>query len=335
GSPGGPSETVIAAGQRGVWRSTDGGDWAPSSRGITERNVGSLVVIGNPQGTVLASFDDGLMRIDRAGDTWRRLPRQAGFEAPVLAADPHHPGRVYALGDDFGVSEDQGKTWTTLSHLPNRGVDLLKVDPVHPGVLYASVQIEIVSQDYSFTFRSVDGGVHWREILSDETLIDVVFDPAHPNVSFRLRYGSLDRSDDGGATWTPLPDFGGQFLGANPTSLLFEPRSRALYLGTDQRGVFRSTDSGLTFRRVAAGLPRLPGGLNPPVASLVLDAGGDLYTALWYAGVYQLRPGLGWTGVNNGLSLASSPAALIADPEQPGLLYAPTYGASVLRLEDR
>ncbi|HEV7672664.1 MAG TPA: hypothetical protein VGS22_29440 [Thermoanaerobaculia bacterium] len=337
GDSGAGSETVIAAGRRGIWRSPDGGDtWRAASRGIGARIVGNLTVIPNPKGTVLATFEDGLFRIDRDGRSWRRLPRQTGFENhPHFAPDPHHPGRVYALGQGVGVSEDQGKTWATVGTFPYSTVQVFKVDPVHPGVLYAGVELGGGSSANGFAFKSVDGGVHWAEILSFEYLYGIEFDPAHPNVAFRLTSVGLDKSTDGGGTWTPLPDLRSQILGAEPTSLLFDPRSRALYLGTDQRGIFRSTDSGRTFRRIAGGLPRETGGLNPYVSTLVLDAAGDVYAAHWFAGVFRLRPGHGWTAVNTDFPLGTFVSALVADPVRPGLLYVGTFGSGVLRLEGR
>ncbi len=335
-APGRSLETVVASGRRGIWRSTDGGArWAPSSRGISERIVGDLVVLPDSRGTVLATFEDGLFRIDRAGDTWRRLPSQPGFEAPVMAADPHHPGRVYAFGGDFGVSDDRGNSWTTLSRLPHSGITVFKVDPGQPDVIWAGITLGSGSSENGFAFRSVDGGRTWIEFQSFEYLNDLTFDPAHPKVVFRLRYDAIDRSTDGGETWTLRSDPHDQISGAEPTALLFDPRSRSLWLGTDRSGVYRSGDAGRTFHRVSAGLPLLAGGTNPAISNLVLDAKGDLYISLWYAGVYRLRPGHGWTAVNVGLPLDRSFGPLVADPARPGLIYDPTYGAGVFRLQDR
>jgi hypothetical protein len=115
---------------------------------------------------------------------------------------------------------------------------------------------------------------------------------------------------------------------------LYEPKTRALYLGTSERGVFRSTDDGRNFHRLVGGLPRLPGGRNPPVGSLILDAGGTLYVGLRQAGVFRLVPGQGWTAVNAGLPLPTFNGTLVSDPARAGLLYTGTLGSSVLRLEN-
>lgn len=337
--PGGPlggSETVIAGGSHGLWRSTDrGATWKGASRGIAVHDVYSLIVMPNPQGTVLATLDGRVFRIDRDGKSWQILPDHPGLEFPLLAADPHHPGRIYGLGGsgDFGVSEDRGNSWRTLSHLSNSFAFLLKVDPVHPDVIYAGITTGGGSSSETFGYRSVDGGAHWQEIVYD-ALYDVAFDPARPNVGYRLTSAGVDRTADGGKSWSRLPDLPAQLLGSSATSLLFETRSRTLYVGTEDRGVFRSTDAGRTFRRINSGLPRLARGLNPTVGSLVEDAGGDIYAALPYVGVFRLNPGEGWKPINTGLPLETFVDTLVADPDVPGLLYSGSIGSSVHRLEN-
>ncbi|MEP7011305.1 MAG: hypothetical protein ABJC13_13365 [Acidobacteriota bacterium] len=331
----GAGETVIATGRRGVWRSTDrGGRWNPSSRGMAAHDAYRLTVIPNPQGTVIGSFEDDLYRIDRAGDKWQRLPRHAGFESfPFVAADPHHPGRIYALGESsVDLSEDRGNSWRQAGELGHNNITMFKVDPVHPDVLYAGVTHGQASSENPFGYRSVDGGATWTEFLSFEELLDVVFDSADPNLGFLMTQGNVYKTSDGGATWAQLPNLRDQLLGSFPSSILIDSRSRALYVGTEERGIFRSTDSGRTFRRVVAGLPRAPA--NPSVSSLVQDAAGDVYAGLFYAGVFRLEPGQGWTAVNLDLPVETFAGTLVADPEIPGRLYTGTLGASVWRLEN-
>ena len=329
--------TVVAAGRRGAWRSTDrGAIWRAASRGLAARIVGSFAVLPNPQGTVIGSFEDGLFRTERGESAWRRLPRQAGFLAPVLAADPHRPGRTYALGDtDLGVSDDLGSTWRKVGALRHDFAHFLRVDPGRPNVLYAGVEIGFGSSANGFAYRSSDGGATWTEILAFDYLLDMTFDPAHPNVAWRATFSGIDKTTDGGVTWTPLPNVRSQILFASPSSLLYEPVTRTLYLGTDQRGVFRSTDGGRTFRRLVGGLPRRPGGMNPYVATLLLDPAGTIYAGLDQAGVFMLAEGRRWTGINAGLPLPTFHGRLAADPARAGLLYAGSIGSSVHRLENR
>lgn len=333
-----PGGEVIAAGHRGIWRSTDAGDtWQTANRGLGARTVRSLVALSNPRGSVIAGFDEGIFRTDRTSGGWLRLPTQNGFELPALAADPHHPGRVYALGEGgaVGVSENLGTRWRRLGEVHIDSVGLFRVDPVRDGILYASGASN-GSSGSEFTFQSLDGGATWTEIL-DVEMLDLDFDRAHPKVGFRiLSNGHLDKTTNGGAGWATLPGLSGQLLGARPRSLLFDPRSRALYVGTDRRGVFRSTDGGRTFSRLAAGLPagEAPG-RNALVARLILDAGGtSIYAAMAERGVYRLDAGRRWAAVNLGLPAGEFFGNLVADPGRAGRLYAGTGASGVWRLDN-
>ncbi|HXU32482.1 MAG TPA: hypothetical protein VN851_18090, partial [Thermoanaerobaculia bacterium] len=238
-----PGDGLVATGRRGIWRSTDGGaSWRAASRGIAARTVSSLIVVPNPQGTVLGTFEEGLYRTERGKTTWQHLPPHVGFEAPALAPDPHRPGRVYALGEasenNVGVSDDLGKTWRPVGDLVVTDAQFLRVDPFHPNVLFAGIELGGGSQANGFAYRSADGGATWTEILRFEYLLDLAFDPAHREVVYRATYSGIDKSTDNGRTWAPLPNVSSQLLGAYATSLVVDPRSRALYVGTDQRGIF-------------------------------------------------------------------------------------------------
>lgn len=329
-------QEVVAAGRRGAWRSTDrGAVWRAASRGLAVRTVGSFTVLPNPQGSVIGAFEDGLFRTDRGETAWRRLPRRAGFVSPLLAADPHRPGRIYALGDThLGVSDDLGSTWRKAGELMHDFAHFLRADPGRPNVLYAGVEIGFGSSAKGFAYRSADGGATWTEILAFDYLLDMTFDPVRPNNAWRATFSGIDKTTDGGLTWTPLPNVRSQILFSNPSSLLYEPTTRALYLGTFDRGIFRSTDGGRTFRRLVDGLPRRPEGKNPNVATLLLDAEGAIYAGLDQAGVFKITQGRRWTGVNAGLPLATFHGRLVADPTRAGLLYAGSVGSSVLRLEN-
>ncbi|MEP7011306.1 MAG: hypothetical protein ABJC13_13370 [Acidobacteriota bacterium] len=110
GGPRPGSEVVIAGGRRGFWRSADrGATWRPASRGIAVHDVLDLTVLPDSQGTVLGSFDEGLFRIDREGDSWRRHLERAfrrrlpgGFHLRSGASPGGVPGDVLRSRQDDG-----------------------------------------------------------------------------------------------------------------------------------------------------------------------------------------------------------------------------------------
>ncbi len=71
----------------------------------------------------LAAIDDGLLRSDDRGLTWRRLATPAATPgATRIALDPRVPGRLaIATANGVALSRDQGETWTVLDpRLPER-----------------------------------------------------------------------------------------------------------------------------------------------------------------------------------------------------------------------
>ena len=147
------TDTVFALGTTGVFRSRNAGlRWIRLS-GVPSGCVGPAAVIGgalvvdpfrvrtlylthcDPSNPVLKSTDGGV--------SWRptslRMASAVTF-VWTLVADPHHPGTLYAGGDEgVFVSDDRGTTWQPLSDglPPDRRVYTLTVDPHVPDRIYA------------------------------------------------------------------------------------------------------------------------------------------------------------------------------------------------------
>jgi len=137
-----------------------------------------------------------------------------------LAIDPQHPLTVYASAESQGgvfKSVDGGQTWANASSgLPAGGfIDTVMIDPFHTNVLFAWAGYQAsVSNDGATTWvplalpwppgASVSGGVHFT------------FDPVTPGIiygpSLSLSQLGVQKSTDGGATWTQLNT---PFIGSN------------------------------------------------------------------------------------------------------------------------
>src|SRR5262249_10279829 len=263
-----------------------------------------------------------------------------GFYAGVLtlAIDPRNPATLFA-GTQRGLfkSLDGGASWSAansgLPTLPgatmNLAVSRIAINPEDRNTVYAvsqntfSLNGRLVCCSAEI-FKSVDAGASWSQLNAPPDLaggsfpppiVDLTIDPKTPNTLYATRSCTCPpvESDDGGATWRILN-------GTLPSSirkLALDSKTRTLYAGTVTSGLFKRTDDGARWVPV----PDLPsGGIGP----FEIDPGnsGIYYVEIVGRGLFETSDGgEHWTNVSAGLS-TSYIAALAADPENPGTIYA-------------
>jgi photosystem II stability/assembly factor-like uncharacterized protein len=232
----------------GVWKTDDGGlNWrnvsdgyfqtgsvgavavAPSDPNVVYVGMGEACIRGN------ASHGDGVYKTTDAGESWTRVGLEETRHIARVVVHPTDPDTVYvaALGDAWGPS-------------PHRGV-----------------------------FLSKDGGRSWSKVLfrsEDAGAIDLVMDPGNPKVLYasllelrRFPWGfrsagpgtGLFKTTDGGESWTEISNNTGLPSGLKGRiGLALSPaRPERIWAIIDaeigKKGVFRTDDSGATWRRVS------------------------------------------------------------------------------------
>jgi len=161
----------------------------------------------------------------------------------------------------------------------------------------------------------------------------------HPNLYY---FGSVDggvfRSDDGGVTWTPLFQHGP--VGSIGAIAVAPSNPRVLYIGTgeaDMRsdvslggGVFRSSNGGRTWRYIGLRKTRQISAIfvSPRNPNHVLVAAlGHAFGPNPQRGIYMtLDGGRRWFHVLR-LGDRTGVADLVADPDNPRVLYATSWSA--------
>lgn len=319
--------TVWAATRGGVYKSPDGGFtwqrvWFEAERPDDTHTPWTVSIAVDPTdpGVAWAGTARGwVLKTTDGGASWETVLQDL-FAHPVkLLLDPTDPDTVYAFGR-LGLykTTDGGATWTRLRE---EQVEALALDPSDPRVLYSSGNLYGV-------WKSTDGGATWAP-LSDlgESFADgLLVDPFDPSVVLAETAGWLWRSGDAGATWQRvqgLPVVHVLALEADPV------QPGRIWLGVNARGVFRSLDSGRTWRVTRLGL----------AASHLFAAAFDpLRPRTFYAvaegtGVHRTtNGGRTWIQVNAGLP--SSPGYGVAantvavHPARPGTLFAGTGGGT-------
>lgn len=173
----------------------------------------------------------GLIESIDAGRTWTPLGLQGKADFHALHA-AH--GRVYgydSTSEMFMLSVDR-KQWEARSRLPMAD---FAVSPSSADTLLAATPRGLV--------RSVDGGRNWRPVAGAPALAVLAWQQEQSLYGVSAA-GTVQRSADGGASWTVQGRVGGE-----PEALAVDVRNgmQTLYVAVAGRGILASTDGGKSF----------------------------------------------------------------------------------------
>ncbi len=247
-SPANPDE-VVAGTNRGIYRTTDGGDTWTS---VLNKSLADIT-------------DLHVTALSRTGENGNII--YAGLYKPGEL-----PGLVYR-------STDGGASWELKSaglpgNIETRGRAQLAASPTNSARVY--VLISGLDEKQVDMARSDDGGDTWTALKIDRTKVNILstqgnfanvvaVDPKNPDVIYA---GGLDlwRSTDAGATWTQLSDWSPPqeavklpYTHADQHAVVFGPDG-TVYVGNDG-GIYRMTQSPVNFI-----------GLNKGILSWLVDA---------------------------------------------------------------
>ena len=233
-----------------VWRSTDrGATWSQSSEGMTygpdEPAVTRVWNITPAHGALYAGVEPaGLFRSDDGGTSWTHVaglrehpsrpdwqPGAGGLILHSIVPHPTDPDRMWVAISSVGTfhTRDGGRSWTAQNKGVRAGfvpgpppetgqcVHKLVAHPDRPEVLF--------QQNHCGVYRSDDGGESWQEItgaLPSEFGFPLVIPPQRP-------------------TWAYTIPLLGPELGR------YVPEARL--------AVWRTSDDGASWERLASGLP--------------------------------------------------------------------------------
>ncbi len=300
----------------GMMKSTDGG--------TTWRQIGastlppycraSMIVIDPRNPSVLhAAIPDGVRDPEQAGiytstdagETWTLRVQGRMSDLVMNPMNPDilytHSSKVFdgATAPRYGMlkSTDAGATWSRLDVAgivdSTMGRTSIALCGAEPDVVYIGIS-EVVGDGRTWlmgVFKSTDAGVTW-------TKLDVPFDymvsqgwydnimgvhPVNPDIVYAGGV-KLIRSDDGGATWTRIPDQGyGGIVHVDQHAIAFNPLDPdRVYVGNDG-GFFIGTDNGATWRKSDLGLSItqfVGGAMHPSNDAFLLGGSQDNGTML-------------------------------------------------------
>jgi photosystem II stability/assembly factor-like uncharacterized protein len=229
-----------AGGDRGLYKSLDGGDNWKKILDVDEFTGANELVIDplNPDRMIVSTYQrhrriwsllDGgpgsaIYKSDDAGGTWRKitsgLPQKNDMGRIGLAGAPSSPGTVYAIiegsQDEQGFyrSTDFGETWEKRSSHSVSGAQYyneITVDPKNPNRIYAIDTVTKVSED---------GGKTWSMIGLDERHVDdhaIWIDPDNTDHFYIGGDGGVYETWDRGQVYRQIQNLPlGQFYRVEP-----------------------------------------------------------------------------------------------------------------------
>ena len=195
----------------------------------------------DPATVYVATASGGLWKSVNKGTTWRPIfDDQPVATFGDLALAPTDANIIYAgtgeqnnrqstsWGNGIYRSDDAGETWRHLGLDSTFHIGRVLVDPRDAdGVLVGALGNLWGASAERGVYRSTDGGRTWQQMLFVDTLtgvVDMARHPGNPDIVYAAAYQRLR---------TPWG-----FNGGGPGS-----------------GIYRSTDNGVTWQRLAGGLP--------------------------------------------------------------------------------
>ena len=219
--------------------------------GIPLRNIGPALVSGRvsdfafhpgqPQSFYVSMASGNLWQTDNNGITWTALfENENSFAIGVVEIDPANPNVVWVgsgennaqrsvgFGDGVYKSIDGGKTWKNMGLKDSGHISMIRFHPGDSNTIYVAAQGPLWNSGGDRgLYRSTDGGANWKRILDiDENtgINEFVIDPGNPDVIVASSYQRRRH------VWT--------LINGGPGS-----------------GIHKTTDGGISWYKVAGGLP--------------------------------------------------------------------------------
>lgn len=230
----------------------DKGPMAPATfEGLKFRSLGPALTSGrigdiavNPANTsewYIAVASGGVWKTVNAGTTFEPIfDGEGSYSIGCVTIDPNNPfviwvgtgennsQRSVSYGDGVYRSDDGGKSWKNMGLKKSEHIGKIIVDPRNSHVVYVAAQGPLWGPGGDRgLFKTTDGGATWDSVLyiSKHTGVsDIVMDPRNPDILYAASY----------------------------------QRRRHVFTlinGGPESAIYKSEDAGVTWKKLASGLP--------------------------------------------------------------------------------
>jgi photosystem II stability/assembly factor-like uncharacterized protein len=251
------------------------------------------------------------------GLAWRNIGPFRGGRVTTVAGVPSQPAVYYmgATGGGVWKTEDAGLSWTNVSDgfFKTGSVGAIAVAASDPNVVFVGMGEApvrgVATSSGDGVYKSTDAGRTWTHVGLDSTrhISRIAIHPTNPDIVYVAAQGSpwaptpdrgVYKTTDGGRTWTRIHH--GENDSSGASDLAMDPTNpRILYVaywdhqrtpwqirsGGPGSAIYKTTDSGETWTKLADGLPKQMGkiglAVSPPdpqrVWAIVEADEGGLY----------------------------------------------------------
>ncbi|HET9031878.1 MAG TPA: PKD domain-containing protein [Dokdonella sp.] len=221
--PGNDSTLYVGAAAGGVWKTTNAGlSWLPVFDNVGTLPIGAITIDANAPNTIWVGTGD-------------KNSSCGGY-----------------FGQGVFLSEDAGATWNARNgsgptRLPLSIVNAVAIQPTDSNVILAGgagACDENGQLSGAGVWRSTDKGMSWTRVL-DSNVEDIVFVPASSTVYAGLIGPGVQKSLDGGATWTPAN--AGLNISGSRLRLAMAPSDNSILYVLAGSKLFRSDNGGVSW----------------------------------------------------------------------------------------
>ncbi len=304
---------------------------APTFAGLRLRSIGPAFTSGRVVGFAVdpkdhshyfvASASGGVWKTENGGTTFRSVfDNEGSYSIGYVVLDPKNPLTVWvgagennsqrsvSYGDGVYRSDDGGKSWKNLGLKKSDHIGRIAIDPRDSNVVYVAAQGPLwgAGGDRGL-FKTTDNGKTWKNVLSiseNTGVTDVIIDPQNPDTLYAAAYQRRRHY------WTLID-------------------------GGPESALYKSTDAGVTWKKIKAGLPATEMGriglALSPVDSNVLYA--TVEAADKKGGIFRSTDrGESWERRNEYDQTAMYYAHIVADPKEVDRVY--VMGVFILVSDD-
>ena len=322
------ASTIFATTRVGLAKSTDGASTWSYSTATSGLPLAPARVVGmdsaNPYNlyTVRVDLYGGSYRSTDKGQSWFPLSLAEGSPVSLASVSKNYQGVVYGTNEyGYPMSSNYGLNWTKIFRSFMSRPTMASVLDVAsaPGVMYITSYScfsawGICGHDI---MKSSDNGVTWNQVMNgipqepyfyNNMPLPMISDPSNPNIFYVGGLFGVYKTTNNCGVWV---NHSSGLPAGTVSSIVMDPTNpNVLYAGVGYSrsvptggGVYKSTDSAVTWSAVNTGLTNLI------VTNLAIDPTNpsNIYAATDGGGVFRsMNGGADWSPVNSGLSETDS-----------------------------